>query len=293
MARHDHARVAERARRVVRGARARAPSPARPRRAQLVGGGTGRPRRAPTTTTVTRAAVSADAPAERVAVVEQQRRLGGDVRRAGDRREDAAVVVAAVAAPSKTLPMMLSWRQTLALARACRRRPGRRAWRWCRCRTASGRRPRRGRARSCGCRRRAWAAGRTARRGRSRAPSSPVMPPRERVRIAAVSVGQRVGVGERPARRPWSSARKNQLPPQATSPVTVPRPGHVDAHALRVAVARHVLDVTRPSSCSVAVTTPTGVSMRCAPGAMRPEVRERRDRRRSCRGRTCRGSRRC
>ena len=51
---------------------------------------------------------------------------------------------------------------------ACRRHSGTRAWRWCRCRRGSGRRPCRGRARSSCCRRPAQWAGRRARCGRSR-----------------------------------------------------------------------------------------------------------------------------
>ena len=87
-----------------------------------------------------------------IGVVEDQRRLGGDVGRAGDVRQDPVATMFVDgerglehAADDALLP------PDLARLRACRRRPGTRAWRSCRCRTASGRRPCRGRARSCGC----------------------------------------------------------------------------------------------------------------------------------------------
>ena len=119
---------------------------------------------------------------------------------------------------ANTLPMTLSCSQTSPRP-ACRRRRGRRAWRWCRCRTASGRRPCRGRARSCGCSRR-WrptaeqldvvdfADGPAAFDGLADAPGE---------------IGQRFDV-RRSMRSSWRSTRKNQLPPQATSPRTSPSP---------------------------------------------------------------------
>ena len=156
--------------------------------------------------------------------------------------------------------------------RACRRRRGRRAWRSCRCRRASGRRPCRGTARSCASSRRALRAARTARRDPR--PGNPARsPPGGRASEKSVSASD-----VRSARScPCCSTRKNQLPPQATSPVTGPWPGTSTVTSLRSRQLGTFSTVTSPFSCSVAVTMPTGVSMRCSPGRMRPEVRQRGD----------------
>ena len=59
-------------------------------------------------------------------------RLGIDVGRAGDARDDLAVHDATRALEDAADDALLP--PDLALAAACRRRTGRRAWRWCRCR---------------------------------------------------------------------------------------------------------------------------------------------------------------
>ena len=56
--------------------------------------------------------------------------------------------------------------------------------------------------------------------------------------------------------------RKNQLPPQATSPVTTPYPGTWTVTFAAVRMLATFTTVTSPVSWSVAVTVPTGVSMR-------------------------------
>ena len=115
-----------------------------------------------------------DAHREGIGRVDDQGGLGIDVRRPADLRPDAALDdphrAFEHAADDALLPPDLS------LARACRRRPSRRAWRWCRCRKGSDRRPCPGKARSSCCRHRARWAGRRARYGRSRRRPVPVIP---------------------------------------------------------------------------------------------------------------------
>ncbi len=61
------------------------------------------------------------------------------------------------------------------------------------------------------------------------------------------------------------------------SPVTGPWPGTFTVTSLRSRQLGTFSTVTSPFSCSVVVTVPTGVSMRCSPGRMPPEMRQRRD----------------
>ena len=181
-----------------------------------------------------------------------KRRLGADVRAAGDRRNDAVAVAALVAALEDAADDALL-PPRLRRGRACRRRRGRRAWRWCRCRRASGRRPCRGRARSCGCRRRRRRGGPNSSMWSISAPSAPRDALRvQRLADAPGEVGQRGRRWPASSRWPWSPTRKNQLPPQATSPVHAcrgpARPRDLGAHAGSSARCAHV---TAPSSCSV------------------------------------------
>ena len=111
----------------------------------------------------------------------------------------------------------------LARLAACRRRPGRRAWRWCRCRTASGRTPCRDRARSSGC----GCAGSAGGPNSSMWSISAAVGPGDAARVQRLAdapgeVGQPLDVRRASSVSPWSPTRKNQLPPQATSPVTGP-----------------------------------------------------------------------
>src|SRR5262249_31766349 len=69
---------------------------------------------------------------------------------------------------------------------------------------------------------------------------------------------------------PSQGARKNQFPPQATSPTTRPTPGTSRATPSRWRRLATFSTVTRPSAPSSVATTPTGVSIRCRPGAIRP-----------------------
>ena len=69
---------------------------------------------------------------------------------------------------------------------------------------------------------------------------------------------------------PGSSVRKNQFPPQATSPVTRPSPGTSTATSRAWQKAGTFSMVTAPSGSRVAPTVPTGVSIRTGPGARRP-----------------------
>ena len=249
----------------------------------------------PTTTTRRSASCSwPDPHREGVGRVEDQGRLGVDVGRARGSRAGPGRP-STRAEPSKTLPMMLSCRQTCALARACRRRPGRRAWRWCRCRRASGRRPCRGRGRSSCCRRPGASAGRTARCGRSRRRRRPVMPWRvERLADPPGDVGQALDVRQRRASRRGPGPGRTSCRPRRRRRRTGPGPATSTATSLAVPVARR-----RSRSATVfgaferdrddadGRLEPVRPRRRSGPGgpASRP--------RRSCRGRTCRGSRRC
>ena len=59
----------------------------------------------------------------------------------------------------------------------------------------------------------------------------------------------------------------------ATSPVNRPYPGTSTATCWRWRYEATLAMVTAPSSCSVALTCPTGVSIRCSPGAILPRCR--------------------
>ena len=138
--------------------------------------------------------------------------------------------------------------------------------------------------------------GRTVRCGRLGAPSAPVMPARDRAHLHALGVArQRWRCCSRSV-CPCSLTRKNQLPPHATSPVTVPRPSTSTLTDFEMTVARHVAhrhavrveasqafrrsprakQAGEVGPCSVASTMPTGVSMRCAPAPSLPMIRQRR-----------------
>ena len=78
------------------------------------------------------------------------------------------------------------------------------------------------------------------------------------------------GAFARSSGSPGSSVRKNQFPPQATSPVTRPRPGTSTGTSRAWQKAATFSIVTAPSASSSAPTVPTGVSIRTAPGARRP-----------------------
>src|ERR1700722_4871295 len=70
--------------------------------------------------------------------------------------------------------------------------------------------------------------------------------------------------------KPGTCARKNQLPPHATSPVTTPNPGTSNETPLWSRYDGTFSTVTRPDPCSVVVTTPEGVSILCSPGPILP-----------------------
>ena len=228
--------------------------------------------------------------AERIARVEAQRRLAGDERRAANVRNELAVVACGEpageqAAGDALLPPLL------ADARARRARAARPSSPTCRCRTASDRTRRRSRARSC-------AQSASARVGAAgdldvvdrRAPSAPVMPA---ARIASwIACVTRVSSSTFASSTGTCSAcvMKNQLPPYATSPTT-----RAVARARR---PRRRARARAPATFSI-VTEPSGVQLG-AHGADRrvearharrepPEVLRACARRRSGRGRTCRG----
>ena len=157
--------------------------------------------------------------------IEDQGGFGGDIGGAGDggkMRSSGRVAHRIRTLPSKTVPRMPSCRQSLAGLRVCRRRPGRPFWRWFRFRRASGHRPCRDRGQSCGCGWRSRAAAVKSSMWSISAPSAPVMPAATSARRIAQVKAVRARPGRRRVRNGWSPTRKNQLPPQATSPVTVP-----------------------------------------------------------------------
>ena len=104
------------------------------------------------------------------------------------------------------------------------------------------------------------------------APSAPVMPCRcQRLPDCPGEVRQRFDVGQGLSSWPWSSTRKNQLPPQAMSPTTRAMPGRdSDRNILARADSWERSARTPRRRSKRAVTTPTGVSIRCSPGSMRP-----------------------
>ncbi len=173
-------------------------------------------------------------------------------------------------------------------ARACRRRRGRRAWRWCRCRRASGRRRRRGRARNCGRRSPDPPAARRARRDRSPRRRRPVTPCRHsasRMRAAnAVSSPTRAASSG----RPWSRAQEEPVAAPRDVAVHDAMSGTSTRHLRRVTIRRHVGD----GDGAVVVQRRRHVADRRL-DAVRRRLRSGRDarasrRRRSSRGRTCR-----
>ena len=213
----------------------------------------------------------ADAHRERVGGVEDQGRLGVDVGRPPDARDRSGRSTTRYrpledAADEALLP------PDLPLARACRRRPGRRAWRWCRSRRGSGRRPCRGRGRSSCCRP----------GDRRRAEQLDVVDlaavvaadPRSASsawRISPGDVGQPLEVGQVDRLAVVPRPGRTSCRPRRRRPTTVPRPGDVDRHVLGEPVARRRCRSRRGSAASrVAATTPTGVSIRCVPGPIRP-----------------------
>ena len=150
--------------------------------------------------------------------------------------------------------------------RAPRGHGGPPSWPRCPCRRASGRRPGRDRARSCGCRHPGAAGVRRARRGRSAAPPSPVTPcSREGAQDAGGDVGEgRDLASSRGGWRGWSGRTSCRPRPRR------PRPGPGRARRPRRRArssgrARSRWSPRRPRAAP-RPPVPTGVSRRTLPG---------------------------